>query len=211
MNYAVRVSAGYDSLARMVSRWSLECDKVAVYEHVGDETEKVHIHALLLGCRVTSQQLKNYAAELGHVFKGNSAWSMKTTFKDYATKKKVDVSPETAERNIVYMSKGKFDAKFFKGFTKEYLDECKVKWVDLKTMKSAATKDAMLFDRFMDFVEDQNVKEFKEVRAYAVQFAFKEFGQIWSVNTAKCAKMCTITYCMREGISMDLDMKMSMF
>lgn len=197
---AVRIFASYADLQRLASSWALQSEKVAVYEHIGEKTAKVHCHFALLGCRVTTERLKQLARELGHTFSGNTGWSFKTWDGD--------------TEYITYMTKGRFEPKYFTGYSKEELDVLKAKWVD-KSSSKGMSADSRTFDAFMDYLEDHSQiqpNEFKRLKALATDYAFNQSGRIWNVNTAKMAKMCALTYALREGIAFDnVETKMSMF
>jgi len=196
---AVRIFADFATLKRLASSWSQLCQKTAVYEHIGEKTSKVHCHFGLLNCRVSTERLKQLARELGHEYNGNKDWSFKTWDGD--------------NEYITYMSKGTLEPQYYTGYSVEELSALKALWVD-KSAKQKMTPNQLLFDKFMDYLEDRSavVVEFKALKGYAVDFAFNHFGRIWDVNTAKGAKMCAITYAMREGLAFEnVETKMSMF
>lgn len=197
---AVRVFVGYAQAQRMASSWAQVSEKTAVYEHLGEKTAKVHCHFALYGCRVSTERLKQLARELGHSFKGNKDWSFKTWDGD--------------ESYITYMTKGNLEPKYFSGYSVEELTALRSKWVE-KRKAGASDKDSLTFDRFMDYLDAKDTPcfvKFKDLKAAAVSWAFEECGRIWSVNTAKMAKMLAMTYAMREGLAFeDVDMTMKMF
>ena len=128
MNYAIRFTEPYQTLATTVSDWALKSDKVLCYEHTGSKTDKVHCHLLLFGCDVSTDQLKNLAKAHGLAGKGNAYWSFKTSYKDKSSGAKFPITEETVKKYVCYMSKGVFDPKYNKGYTSDDLKECKGAW-----------------------------------------------------------------------------------
>lgn len=74
-NYFVRITRSYSDLSGLVLSWAARADKMVVYEHVGDATEKTHIHMVIIGSEVCKKQLKNLVGFMN--FKGNGDWSFK--------------------------------------------------------------------------------------------------------------------------------------
>lgn len=115
-DFAVRITKPYEHMSRVISRWLLECDKMVVYQHEGERTGKVHIHLAIEGSRVCREQLRNIANDmLVHPLKGQGDWS----FKEW----------DRGDKYIVYMTKGKHDPSFNKGFEEVYLSKCKGQYV----------------------------------------------------------------------------------
>lgn len=130
-DYFVRITRSYSDLSGLVNIWSARADKVVVYEHTGDETEKIHIHMVIKGSDVHKKQLKNLVGYLN--LKGNEDWS----FKNYQ------------EGNaMIYMTKGKLEPKFIKGYTQEDTDFWKSQWRDRKPKKLSDAE--ILWNKAMD-------------------------------------------------------------
>jgi hypothetical protein len=85
----------------VISDWALRSNQVVVYEH--PEEGNVHCHALLVGVYDTTNTLRNDLKKHNVPLKGAGQLSFKTAEDDY-------------QRYITYMSKGKYDPKYNKGF-----------------------------------------------------------------------------------------------
>lgn len=114
MNYALRLTFGYNELEAFYKKTTDVCSKVIVYEHI--DTKRLHCHALLQDCTVSTDTLKNWIKKaLGVTKVIPDNWSFKTA--------------DLNIKYITYMSKGKFDAKLVKGFSPEEIQEYKAAWV----------------------------------------------------------------------------------
>lgn len=116
-SYAVRITYDYKTFAPIIKLWAEKCEKVAVYEHVGEKTGKTHIHLALWRTSVDKKQLRNIAMKYLDV-KGNERCSMKALETDWTL----------AIRYYVYMTKGKHDPSFLKEYTQEEADGWKAQW-----------------------------------------------------------------------------------
>lgn len=195
-----------------------------VYEHKGSKTEKVHIHALLMGCNCDAERLKQICKEHGVTsLKGNAAWSFKTKHKELGS-----VTEDTKDGYVTYMSKGQLMPLYNKGFTDEYLIDMRDRWVDPKEYLS---KDERLYSEFEKTLPvDQLRKSIADWRATVMQtsklvdpfsrtetdvlvervrsWAFAQTKCFWTVRTGVLAKMVILTYCMRHHLPMPKDIKM---
>lgn len=98
--------------------WAERCKKVAVYEHVGQATQKTHIHMVLCDSEVCKKQLKNLLrihnlntqGKLG----GNKDWSFKEWDGD--------------ENACAYMTKGHIDYSFLKEWNDDDHERWKSMW-----------------------------------------------------------------------------------
>lgn len=151
-NYAVRITRSYAAVERAVVAVALRCDKVLAYEHVGDATEKVHIHLMLIGVRcdkkTIQKTMKDACPEVAR-FKGNGDWSFKTKDAKYG-----DV--EDSPKYITYMTKGKFDAKYNKGYSQEELDNAKANWKEPSKLK---TKFDKYYQEFEMLLHGQDIRK----------------------------------------------------
>lgn len=97
---------------------SSQVASMIAYEHA-ERADNIHIHMMLIGCEVSTDTLKNYIRSCGMVppRAGNKFWSFKTCDTDLQTP-------------VTYMSKGKLEPFFVKGFTQEEIDTCKDRWVE---------------------------------------------------------------------------------
>lgn len=118
MNYAIRVTAPYDDLKAFCDQLVSCCSKVVVYEH---NASRVHIHGLLIDCKVSTDTLKNYVKRsLGVSTFPKSDWSFKTLHE----------GNPVGDDFIIYMSKGDLHPKFVYGYTTEDIELYRSKWVD---------------------------------------------------------------------------------
>jgi len=186
---------------------ALRCDKVLAYEHVGNATEKVHVHLMLVGVRCDTDTLKNDCKRNGlATLKGNADWTFKTKDKKYGD---VEDSPQY----ICYMTKGKYDPKYNKGYTQEELDDAKSKWTN-----KPKSKQVMEFELFEVLVPkdlpndvvmvargnkmESEYRGFNKVRDMAWAYSMEKCG----VAGAACKAMCQMlykTYCYKHRIVMD--------
>lgn len=129
MNYAVRYSRSFMDLSGVILYIASVSEQLAVYEHESDEeVSRTHIHFLLKGCSVTKQTLKNHLPKELNMTRSDYVHS--TTYLD----NKGDEHP-IDDKFIIYMSKGRLDPVFLKGFTKEDCDSYKAQWKDYKNEK----------------------------------------------------------------------------
>lgn len=95
---AIRVSRPYKDLVGVFDRIKDSCDKYIVYQHGADgKTARDHVHALVVGCTVSTDTMKNWIKkELGVSAFPRNDWSFAT---------QLQKKPVTKEF-ITYMSKG---------------------------------------------------------------------------------------------------------
>lgn len=119
-DYFIRVTATYWLGKEAIAMIAEKCEKVIVYEH-NDNPENVHFHMYLGSCEVSTDTLKNYFKKYG--IRGGvkgAGWSFKLS-RDSGC--------------ITYMSKGRLEPMFVKGFTPEEVDEFKNKWEEREPIK----------------------------------------------------------------------------
>lgn len=106
-------------------------DRVAVYEHSADEqVSRTHIHALV-ETSVSTDTLKNRIEQHIGFRPSRSDWAFSTQ----VGKPKAPVE----DKFITYMSKGKLDPVFIKGFTQDECDRYKALWIE-KSQSSDPSK-----------------------------------------------------------------------
>ena len=132
-NIAVRLTAPYETLRQTVSDWSMVSKNIICYEH--PEEDNIHCHLLLTGVYCSDQHLKDLMWGHDVQLKGAGQLSFKATFKDGG--KCVDIDEESIPKYITYMSKGKYDPKYNKGFTDENIQRYKSLWIDYTTQPSS--------------------------------------------------------------------------
>lgn len=198
-NFAVRIHASSELVKKSLALWASVCDKILAYEH--NEANRVHTHLLVLGCVRTAENLKDLCRSVGLSLKGNSEWSFKSGYIDKVSKKKVELTEHTMDKYVVYMSKGKHDPYYNKGFEVAYVNARRAEWVAPDPTKS---KDSYIYDEFakvmgvQDLTWDQVVRQ---SRAYAI----RRHGMIVSAVALKEAKMLALTYCYRWEIDINWD------
>lgn len=107
-DFAFRISVAYDEV-KLDDLFDL-CNQVIIYQHTADDSiKRTHIHGLIFGCTRKEDTVRN------KFFKGKYEYSMKT---------KVD------DKFITYMSKGKLDPVFIKGFDSDLVRQRKSEWQD---------------------------------------------------------------------------------
>lgn len=206
-DYFVRITHSYESSARLLSAWALKCEKMVCYEHVGEETEKIHIHVLILGCSITKKQLRNIGQEFVPL-KGNEYCSFKEC-----------VAYETP---LVYMTKGVLHPKYLIGFTKEECEAARLKWVE---PVGKQCKDKVIYDECF-YVNSQwwepdmslhglvlagDIKhpadcdcKFKKVKKRAQWFVLGKCG-VWNMRAMAMYKMLVYTFCFNQGVPIPKD------
>lgn len=153
VNYAVRLRAPVEDLRRVCGDYALLADKVLCYQH-DDDKDNIHCHLLLTNVYKTDETLKGVLRKYGLTLKGAGQLSYKTSFKDPETKVKLDITDDTIPKYITYMTKGKHDASYIKGFEKEYLDERKAAWVKYEK----TSPQVKLYKEFEELIKEQEAR-----------------------------------------------------
>lgn len=109
-SYFVRLTYSYADISGVIRQWAMKCEKMAVYEHEGAETKKVHCHIAIQRVCVCKKQLRNIANSIIDI-KGNE----KSSFKE------LDMS----QTPFIYMTKGTLEPKYLQGYEKEDADKWK--------------------------------------------------------------------------------------
>lgn len=115
-SYFIRATYPYEDLKPLIDIWAPLCEKMAVYEHNGEEQENVHCHIAIVGFKKTKKQMINYARNTMVSWEGNEDYSCKGMSDDF-------------DRQYVYMTKGIYEPSYLKVYTQEDADEWKRKWV----------------------------------------------------------------------------------
>ena len=210
-----RITKSYSDASGVIRAWSTRVSKMVVYEHVGEKTQKAHIHILVLKSSVSSKQLRNIAANYVNV-KGNENCSFKTCNDEY----------ETA---LIYMTKGNLNPVYLQGYTLEDADGWKSRWKQYEShIATKRSPSEILFDKVFDDVGkegsisdldfqywlkdlDKDViksmgktpgeMKFIWLKGYCKKWAFSENHFIWNMKTVSDYKMLLLTYCMRFNVS----------
>jgi len=180
-HYAVRITHSYEHCKRVIGLWALRCQKMIVYEHEGEKTNKVHIHVALFNTSIDKKQLRNVAASTGLPCKGNENMAF--------TKKDWDLDPIY----ITYMTKGKHDPKYNKGYSDEEVSTFRNNWVEPAVYQKKDPKDVELYNDW--HCEDM---EFYLVRRSAMQYVYNNVCPVWNAHAINQYKMLVRTYLFRH-------------
>lgn len=113
MDIFARVTVSYDDVSGFIEKLSEDCDKLIVYQH---DTARVHIHFYAVNCRIKTDAIKTRIKKYLHVAEWDkNNWSFKSA---------------NDSGCITYMSKGKLDPRYIKGFTQEEIIGYKDKWTE---------------------------------------------------------------------------------
>lgn len=204
-SYFVRITKAYHDVSGMITDWANRAAKVVCYEHVGTETEKVHIHVLLVDCEVEKKMLKTMVSKYN--LKGNKDWSWK---------ERKDLS----DTPMIYMTKGKLDPKFLKGYTEQEAQGWKTRWEEKreesvweKVIDYCYGDEQYVSDKRKEFMEgltypvDAQEVQFRFITKYTQRMIFMYNKQIWTPQAANQYKCCVMTYVMRTGMTIPLSYK----
>ena len=147
-HYAVRLRASYEALQGTIGAWALRCDGVLCYEHV-ERAENIHCHLLLdnVGCSIDT--LKGIMRQHGIDLKGAGQLSFKTKYK-LACGDVVNITADNLGKYITYMTKGKYDPKYNKGYDPARIAQLKSEWVVYSNPYEHPLKEHMRgFDTFV--------------------------------------------------------------
>jgi len=167
--HALRITRDYTSLTALVMDWAEVSGKCLVYQHDADEEVKAtHCHFLIEQCEVKEGALIKRG--LKHIqLKGNNDWSF--VQKEYNG---------NVEKYITYMTKGKLDPVYNKGYEPSYLEECKKRWVDYtqiqkepKALSLVDKKETALIQQWLDYK-----KECMPTGNYSKHLELKDFRGI---------------------------------
>lgn len=104
-----------------------KCEKLIVYRHPKEEAEREHIHGLCYNTTLSEKVFREWCNRKLKLEKSNKSYSVGTTFG-----KNIKISDLTYITYITYMSKGKHDPLYVKGFPDEDIAELKHQWNDPK-------------------------------------------------------------------------------
>lgn len=161
VNYAVRLTASFETLQTTVADWAMVSKHILCYEH--PEPGNIHCHLLLYGVYQTTENLKTIMRSHGVALKGAGQLSFKTTFTE--NKVKIEITDETIPKFITYMSKGKYDPKYNKGYD-EIIPTCKSAWITY-------TKEPPAYLLYLEFfkIVEPNTRDVKSLARYAHAFS----------------------------------------
>jgi len=198
----VRLTYSYEleQTKKIISHWSQHCEAMAVYEHVGEETKKPHIHILIKGCNITTKRLRQIAQEYNKLIRGNEVMSCKAC-------------TDKPDDSIIYMSKGKYDPVYYKGFQESIFAEKKALWVEAPAKTSRLQKSYEKFSvYFMEkysnwIVEAEKAsdwplegckRKFNLLCKEAQSFAMIDNHNMWSQRTNSDYRCYVLTFTFRQ-------------
>lgn len=109
-----------DKLLTFLQTVANRCEKFIVYRHPKEEAEREHIHALLYNTILIPKTLRDWCCNKLELQKGNENYSVGETYK--VGKQQVKMTELNYVRYIAYMSKGKYDPMYNKGFSETEID-----------------------------------------------------------------------------------------
>lgn len=208
MNYAVRITREYSQLKSYISRIALVCEKMVVYEH-NENVSRVHIHAHIWCCSQTDDTLKNWLSQTLGVKVNKSDISFKQQYKPKGSTQSMPID----DGNISYMSKGKYNPVYVKGYTNEEIEELKAKGFDKKDDSYKVKKnssDEGLYNAFIEYAGSEYHGyeiPIDVLRALAFNFCRKEVGHCLNANFMNKRNMLLRTYIydFRSSITGEID------
>lgn len=118
MNHVCRITRPADQLSDLFATWAKVSGQVLAYQHDADDKVKTtHCHVLIQGCKIGQEGLRKRALKILTLY-GNEDWSFAQDEFD-ATK-----------NPIRYMTKGKYDPVYNKGYHELLIQSEKAAWID---------------------------------------------------------------------------------
>ena len=199
--YAIRLRASAADLMTTASDWALQATHVLMYEH--PEPGNIHCHFLLVGVQVNVETLKNSYKRHGLSLKGPGQVSFKQSFKS-PSGTVIQMNDETIPKYVTYMTKGKYDPSYNKGYEPEWLESRKLAWQPY----SNPSKDEVILGDFTnylyDYAKDLHLEvddlRLPEIRSMAIRFCISLSNGIINRDTRNKASMCYTSYCFRNGL-----------
>lgn len=173
----VRITLPYDMLQSLLATWAQYCEKMAVVQHEGEKTQKLHVHILMYNMSRTWKQFQNIACRdfysVWSQLKGNEMISKKKAYK------------YDAMATIRYMLKGQLDLSYNKGYDAELLSEAKASW-KVDPEKKSKLQDQL--ERFVTYVYDMGYVygdlDYFTCKRCACKFAYDEYNKTFPMPMA---------------------------
>jgi len=210
-SYFVRITHAYAIAAPIIYAWSLRCDSMLVYEHsqaTGTAKGQTHIHIIIVNTNVDKKQLRNIATATGVPSKGNENMS----FKAY----------DGSNKPITYMSKGKIDPVYSKGYDGSAVEAAKAEWVEPSEYVKenpwqklyeeyaiyAPTPRKIQYDEWLRSDEVfPTYDNFTPMVAHAKTWLSKKLNNTWCPQYGNMLKCLVYTYCWRNGVTIPANWK----
>lgn len=216
-NYAIRVTRPYTKIASWVSSFALKCDKLVVVQH-DENCSKIHCHLHVVGFTGHTDTITNTLEKALNIEKsdkenrGNALLSKKTTY-DKKDPKPVD------DKNISYISKGKYDAQYMKGYTMEEYLALKAQGYDKKDYHEGdkESPNAVYYRQFEAWFHSQpwaelpcyegldHCDEFSVIKRYAYNYAASKNQDVIDQKSRHKFQMLVWTYSYRYDVKVPKD------
>jgi hypothetical protein len=198
-DYFIRITFPYQRCIPVITRWAMECDKMAVYEHTGEIAEKVHVHIAIKGSRIQSKALKLQARRVSQLpLNGNANCSMK--------------SWDGTDTALVYMTKGNLTPSYLRGWSEAEAEQWRSQWVAPTPARPVIPRIAKIFEeQFATEVVEREWRQYMEqtrhsiglqyfVRKRAHRIAMSNNHNMITPKTIQESRTLYLTFCYRNGI-----------
>lgn len=195
MDLAVRITLGMDAVRLIVNRWAPHIELAIGFQH-SENANRIHCHLLLIGCRVSTQRLKQLAQREE---RGNAFWSFKKADGDL-------------DRYITYMGKGNMDNHIIhylghhgpRGhenarYTEERITQLVGQWSKPAPAVRPALAKYLEFECIVKGLPEEMREMRRDIRAHATNYVFKQWGMFNQQANNEIANY-TATYCYKNKI-----------
>lgn len=186
-NYHAILKHPYSDVSGVVKCWASRAQALLAAEHPAEgQTEKIHVHVLVLGFPVKKNEMRKKAKDIFPALSGDSH-----IYDYYEDDDKVRHTPD--RKGAIYLLKGEMPRlRFSKNFSQEELDKAvsegfnpnKAKTSNI-TAKSKKTERRVLYEEMM--------KELPDV-SYSSQQVFKAILTVLSRNYKGASESSVISY-----------------
>jgi len=145
---AIRITFPYLRLEQTFSKIKDASQRVIVYQH---DASRVHVHALVVGCTVSTDTLKNWVMREINGKVTRDSWSFKTA---------------QNEEFITYMSKGNLTPVFVSGYQPEVIEAFRSKWVQ----QSPKNKPLVQYRLKLENPQEQKMRQQEMVKEIALRY-----------------------------------------
>lgn len=166
-------------LKDVINDWSDKVGKILCYEHQGSETEKIHVHLLIMESPVKDERLKRIARARIEL-SGNEDWSWK----------KCDMNK--VKEYMTYMTKGVLRPVFVKNFSTAEVEEARSRWVEPKgndnspaTSQKRDELDIMEEDYLRSHDINSVIIQLGSIRTWTMAWYWRRYGKLPIVSQYK--------------------------
>lgn len=147
------------SYMEFVSQLSESVEKCIWYFHPNGEHGKgPHVHALIYDFPRIDDTMRGYIKKEFNLDGRKQEFAVSDNYE-----KGEKMTHEKTEKYITYMSKGKFEPFFFKGYEKSEIEKLKEKWIDYKKTENKIEKNVIM-----------NIEVHKKVKLKITRFALAQ-------------------------------------